>query len=218
MINIEKYRTNRSIGAVERLILLFVEYQNKNLVKYSNYSCRLDIALPKLDYDIAVYHLQKKKLLYNVDNCLIVSDLLSETELLGNLLCKSPDKVLQHIQGKNVINKPETIKDDNIDIADCQEVMEIWNDNVCGRVKKISELTPDRLLKVRYRQEEKMFDIRQIMNKISQSDFLQGKTTKWVVTFDWVIKGSSNYIKILEGNYDNKHITYTQKRDDDISF
>ena len=37
------------------------------------------------------------------------------------------------------------------------------------------------------------------------SDFLKGYNKYgWKATFDWVFKNSENWIKILEGNYDNR--------------
>ena len=42
------------------------------------------------------------------------------------------------------------------------------------------------------------------IEKIKSSDFLCGKGGKgWVITFDWFVK-PNNFIKVLEGNYDNK--------------
>jgi len=41
------------------------------------------------------------------------------------------------------------------------------------------------------------------LDKIAESDFLLGKVTKWKVTFDWLIENDTNYIKILEDNYQN---------------
>ena len=46
-------------------------------------------------------------------------------------------------------------------------------------------------------------EINEAMTKVSNSDFLLGKTGgTWVVTFDWMFK-EANFIKIIEGNYDN---------------
>jgi len=46
---------------------------------------------------------------------------------------------------------------------------------------------------------------REICVKISESDFLCGREegNHWQASFDWCLK-SSNYTKIVEGNYDNK--------------
>lgn len=47
-------------------------------------------------------------------------------------------------------------------------------------------------------------DIRAVFEKAEASDFLSGRSGKWNgCGFDWLIK-PSNFIKVLEGNYDNK--------------
>ena len=44
--------------------------------------------------------------------------------------------------------------------------------------------------------------INEVLEKVSNSDFLLGKTGgNWVITFDWMFK-EPNFVKILEGNYD----------------
>lgn len=47
-------------------------------------------------------------------------------------------------------------------------------------------------------------DVINAIEKIKNSDFLQGKNGKgWTITFDWFVL-PSNFPKVLEGNYDNK--------------
>ena len=41
------------------------------------------------------------------------------------------------------------------------------------------------------------------IERIKDSDFLQGKNNRnWIITFDWLVK-PSNFPKVLEGNYDD---------------
>ena len=40
--------------------------------------------------------------------------------------------------------------------------------------------------------------------KISESDFCNGATGKWTATFDWFFENEKNWLKVLEGNYDNR--------------
>lgn len=40
--------------------------------------------------------------------------------------------------------------------------------------------------------------------KISESDFCNGSTGKWTATFDWFFENEKNWLKVLEGNYDNR--------------
>jgi hypothetical protein len=47
--------------------------------------------------------------------------------------------------------------------------------------------------------------LEQVFCKMEASDFLKGNNrTGWKATFDWVFKNSDNWMKILEGNYDNQ--------------
>ena len=46
--------------------------------------------------------------------------------------------------------------------------------------------------------------LEEVFRKAEASDFLTGKSKeKWRASFDWILN-ETNFIKILEGNYDNK--------------
>ena len=54
--------------------------------------------------------------------------------------------------------------------------------------------------------------INEALEKVSNSDFLLGKTGgNWVITFDWMFK-EPNFVKILEGNYDGTTNNRTRNR------
>lgn len=60
-----------------------------------------------------------------------------------------------------------------------------------------------RMIKARVR-ENGFENFLKAINNILNSDFLKGKNDRgWTITFDWFIK-PNNFIKVLEGNYDNK--------------
>lgn len=43
-----------------------------------------------------------------------------------------------------------------------------------------------------------------LFKKIVDSDFLRGDNNhQWVATFDWLFDSPKNWVKVLEGNYDN---------------
>ena len=47
-------------------------------------------------------------------------------------------------------------------------------------------------------------NILKAIDKIKDSDFLQGKNNKgWAITFDWFVL-PNNFIKVYEGNYNNR--------------
>ena len=91
-----------------------------------------------------------------------------------------------------------------------------WNTlSACG-IQTIRGITQEsqrhKLLRTRLKEygEDSFYEV---VEKIRESDFLQGRTagrTPFVATFDWVIK-PSNYPKVLEGNYDNRNQRHTDK-------
>lgn len=59
--------------------------------------------------------------------------------------------------------------------------------------------------------------ILQVIDKVAESDFLNGKNSNtFIATFDWIFK-PNNFAKILEGNYDNKAITKQHGNDNELS-
>lgn len=53
-------------------------------------------------------------------------------------------------------------------------------------------------------------DFKTLFEKAEASSFLKGKNnSNWSATFDWLIK-DSNMAKVLDGNYDDKPVTYRQ--------
>jgi len=87
----------------------------------------------------------------------------------------------------------------------CQTIISQWNEFALKTglpaVKAITSGSKrERLLRARFN--EKEFNFPKILEKVARSDFLLGVKTDWKVSFDWLIC-PSNYIKVLEGNYDN---------------
>jgi len=89
-----------------------------------------------------------------------------------------------------------------------EEIINLWN----GFAEKVGlpqvrGITPgskrERLLRARIK--EKEFDFQKILEKVSRSEFLLGHKSDWKVSFDWLIC-PSNYVKVLEGNYDSNSL------------
>ena len=58
-----------------------------------------------------------------------------------------------------------------------------------------------------------METLKQIFTKIQASDFCIGNSggRGWKASFDWVFENSQNWVKVIEGNYDNnKSVHYNQ--------
>lgn len=96
------------------------------------------------------------------------------------------------------------------DGADFPFIQKLWNDSSTRSIPKVRMLSPARKEKVRLRIKEMggMEEAKEILatcfKKISESDFCNGATGKWTATFDWFFENEKNWLKVLEGNYDNR--------------
>lgn len=100
------------------------------------------------------------------------------------------------------------------------EIVELFN-STCTTLPKIKKLSDSRRksIKKAYRAFSKnMNQFKTLFSKTHKSDFLSGRSGAWTgCAFDWILK-ESNYIKILEGNYDNKGRAAGVKRDNFNSY
>lgn len=94
----------------------------------------------------------------------------------------------------------------------CDAVVELWNET-CTDLPKVKLLSEARKEKVKARLKEwgggdteKMAAYaRSLFERIQASDFLTGRSGKWKgATFDWIFDSRNNWIKVMEGNYDNQ--------------
>lgn len=87
----------------------------------------------------------------------------------------------------------------------CDKIISLWNSLDNPPFSAIRSLTDDRRKRLRTRYGDKQFaeNIETIIKKIGGSEFCRGKTN-WVASFDWLIKNGNNYVKVLEGKYDDR--------------
>ena len=77
-----------------------------------------------------------------------------------------------------------------------------WNIAVQGcSIPQVKSLSESRIKKLKTRIQEDAFDFCEIIKKIRGSTKL--KTESNWFSFDWVFDNQTNYVKIIEGNYDN---------------
>lgn len=102
--------------------------------------------------------------------------------------------------------------------APLKAIISAWNSN--SNLSKVTKLDPNttrsRMLHARIKQYG-VEDVLKAIDHISKSDFLQGFTSNFKITFDWFVK-PNNFIKVLEGNYTNKEEsngTRTEQRSHD---
>lgn len=91
-----------------------------------------------------------------------------------------------------------------------QDIADKWN-SICGAfLPKVLKLSESRKTKIRARltefgkQEVWIPTIEALFKAVIDSNFLRGDNSNgWVATFDWLFDSPKNWVKVMEGNYDN---------------
>lgn len=114
--------------------------------------------------------------------------------------------------GKDSIGK--VINNDSKEsLRDCKEedtvyqwIVDAWNELEefgIATIRKIPKSSPRvPLINARLKQYSES-EVLEAIENIKKSDFLLGRKTEFVITFDWFIK-PKNFVKVLEGNYRDK--------------
>ena len=98
-------------------------------------------------------------------------------------------------------------------IVEYAKVKTLW-ENICGSsMGMIHKLTDSRKKKIRVRalEIEKSFGdylviFEKIFNLMADSSFMNGNNDRgWKPSFDWIIENDKNYVKVLEGKYNNNN-------------
>lgn len=91
-----------------------------------------------------------------------------------------------------------------------KDIKAMWNET-CTGFPKLFTLSEPRKNKMRLRiaemggLEKALPLIKQIFEKMQQSKFLKGDNKRgWKASFDWLFENDKNWVKVYEGNYDNK--------------
>ena len=97
--------------------------------------------------------------------------------------------------------------------TDYQSIVNLFN-STCLSLPKVQKLTDKRKKKIKVLLKSySIDDIASAFTKAENSDFLKGNINSFQATFDWLIE-SGNFIKVLEGNYDNRN----KKQDADMYY
>jgi predicted phage replisome organizer len=89
-----------------------------------------------------------------------------------------------------------------------EEIKNLFN-SIVTNLPKVTVLSANRKKTINARLKDYDIEtITKVFEKTQESNFLSGKNDRtWKASFDWVIK-SENFVKILEGNYDNREKGY----------
>lgn len=78
----------------------------------------------------------------------------------------------------------------------------------CPSFPRIVKVSEARKSKIRIRLEEMKGDfgvIKKVFQKLEASKFCRGDNKNgWMASFDWIFENEKNWVKVYEGNYDNK--------------
>ena len=105
-------------------------------------------------------------------------------------------------QGDSITTITTTQQQQRAEVA--KSFREYWNSK--SNLKPIHRMTDDRRKKFAARMKEPDFvgNWRQIIDRISASSFCTGGGQKgWCADVDWFLGNSTNYVKVLEGKYDD---------------
>ena len=93
-----------------------------------------------------------------------------------------------------------------------QDIVALWNE-ICGScLPKVKLLNDNRRQKIKCRidefggesKEDWLAHTKELFERVIASDFLRGGNgSGWTATFDWVFENAKNWVKVVEGNYDN---------------
>ena len=115
-----------------------------------------------------------------------------------------------HSKVKESKVKKSKVKESNNIKYPYQGICDLWN-SICVSLPKIAKLTEARKQKIRSRldefgcqPEEWLTTAETLFRRVQASDFLTGRKTDWKASFDWVFDNGKNWVKVTEGNYDNK--------------
>lgn len=102
--------------------------------------------------------------------------------------------------------------------GDVRRVKEAWNSLGLSQISTISaDTTRGKSLKARINQNG-VETVLKAMDNIRRSSFLQGQNKSgWTITFDWFVK-PNNFIKVLEGQYDDRKTNTDQRNTASIDF
>lgn len=103
--------------------------------------------------------------------------------------------------GKQSFPPPPTEKKESVT---CQKVVDSFN-KTCTSLPQVRSLTDKRKRAIKLiLKKYSLKKLEMVFKKVEESSFLNGSSDKWSgATFDWLLK-ESNFIKVLEGNYDDK--------------
>lgn len=106
----------------------------------------------------------------------------------------------------------EELKNETIN-SEFQKYLDEFNKvAIVNKLPQVRSLTTERIIMLKDREKEREFDFMKILEMVKKSPYLLGKVNSFKVSFDWIIKNDTNYIKILEGTYSDRDKVESEKK------
>lgn len=113
------------------------------------------------------------------------------------------EESLPKLTDQDTEEKPVTAKD-SVKPGDVQKVINEWNKLQEFGISPVIRMTPSRMKMLKARIREYGADkVLEAIEKTKKSDFLMGRKKDFAIDFGWFIR-PNNFLKILEGKYDNR--------------
>ncbi|WP_062699768.1 DUF6291 domain-containing protein [Chryseobacterium indologenes] len=130
---------------------------------------------------------------------------------------KEKVKVKDKVKEESKSIPPEPPDQEYLFSEEKKEVVEAVNDLVkyfhdnCSRLPKVQVISKSRKSSIKARISDYGLEkVKEVLKSAGESNFLAGENrNQWTADFDWILK-PTNFVKILEGNYNNKDLSNGQ--------
>ena len=170
-------------------------------------SRRIQDHFSKATYKRVDVVMEKDYLLIDISDRKYIKEILVSDDGNEDVFVVSDDKSTQSKVKESKVkeSKEEKVNSDEFSLSsnELNHIITLWNSL---SLQSLTNIKDKRLLLLKTRLKDHGKDsINICIEKIRGSNFLKGQNDRsWIITFDWLIK-PSNYIKVLEGNYNNKN-------------
>ncbi len=121
---------------------------------------------------------------------------------------KEEEDIRNKIEDNDIISEDKSSDDiskgKSITINEIKEFVNLYNSTVV-RLSKVEVISETRKNKIKARLKNiSLSEWKKVFEKMEASDFCCGINNKnWKASFDWILTNDNNYVKVLEGRYDN---------------
>ena len=198
---------------IKNEILFLYDVDGKNYLWIINFTKHQTVNRPSFKHPLPPSIDVEKQGYYIVQNQILFNDRSMNIQEQFNDRSTNKDK-RREVKTSEVKTKEEE-RVENSAKADpaFSEVVNFWNSKENLHQAK---LTNSRRAKLKARLADKDFSegYKTAIEKISASKFCTGENDRgWKATFDWLLANDTNYVKVLEGKYDNHGPETEEERD-----